>query len=160
MSDYSTGTTHQIELREGWETWVKSFAQWKHFVTLTFRDIVTRDQSENQFRFLIQVLNRDLFGNHYTRTVGHSYFAYAAGWEHQKRGALHIHALIDRPINFNVIHAVWNKMAGFAWIEPVTDIDGVSGYLSKYVTKGGELSLYKPEKVKEPPFQPFWYTGL
>ena len=157
MQDYSTG---KIELREGWEKWVRGFAQWQSFVTLTFRDIVTRDQSENQFRFLIQVLNRDLFGNHYTRIVGHSYFAYAAGWEHQKRGALHLHVLVDRRINYDLVHAVWGKMSGFAWIEPVVDLEPVVGYLSKYVSKGGELSLYKPAKVKEPAFRPLWYMGI
>lgn len=157
MSNYSTKKT---ELQVGWETWVRDFSKWKSFVTLTFRDIVTRDQSENQFRFLIQVLNRDLYGNHYTRIVGHSYFSYVAGWEHQKRGALHIHALIDKPINFRLIHTVWNKMAGFAWIEPASDVEVAVGYLAKYVSKGGELSVWKPTRVKEPAFKPLWYMGM
>lgn len=157
MSDYST---NKNELREGWEIWVKGFADWKSFLTLTFRDIVTRDQSENQFRYLLQVLNRDLFGNHYTRIVGHSYFAYVSAWEHQKRGALHLHVLVDRPINFRLVHTVWNKMAGFAWIEPVKDLDTTVSYISKYVSKGGDLSVHKPLKVKEPAFKPMWYMGI
>jgi hypothetical protein len=155
MSDFST---NKLELRDGWEQWVKSFAQWQHFITLTFRDIVTREQSEHQFRFLIQVLNRDLFGNNYTRIVHHCYFAYVAGWEHQKRGALHLHVLVDRPVHYSVIHAVWQKMAGFAWVEPVSDLDGIISYMAKYVTKGGDLTIYKPAVVKQPKFQPYWFN--
>ena len=157
MDDY---TLSNDALAESWKAYVRGFAQWQNFVTLTFRDIVTRDQAEHQFRYLIQVLNRDLFGKHYTRIVGHCYCSYVVGFESQKRGALHMHVLFDKPINFNLVHVVWNKMAGFAWIKPVDDVEAVSAYVAKYVSKGGDLSLYKPLQVKEPRFQPFWYTGL
>ena len=156
MSDY----TGKQQLREGWQEWVKGLTTWRSFVTLTFRDMVTNDQAEHQFRFLIQVLNRDLFGKNYTRIVHHSYFGYLVAYEHQKRGALHLHALINDRVNFQLIHTVWNKMAGFVWIEPVKDLDRSIGYISKYVTKGGDLSLYMPAKVKQPAFKPMWYMGL
>lgn len=155
MQDYKPKT----ELHTTWENYVRDFAQWKSFVTLTFRDFVTRDQAEHQFRFLLQVLNRDLFGNHYTRIVGHNYCSYVAGFETQKRGALHMHILFDKPINYNLVHAVWNKMAGFAWIEPVADPDRAVAYVAKYVSKGGDLVVHRPVKVKEPKFQPLWYSG-
>ena len=147
-------------IREGWESYTKDLATWQWFVTLTFRDIVTTDQLDHCWRYLVQRLNADLFGNHYTRITGHSYFAYAMGIEAQKRGALHAHVLIDRPINLTLLHALWGAMAGFAWVKPVTDQDGAISYLSKYVTKGGEIAVYKPVKVKEPAFKPLWYMGL
>lgn len=156
MSDY----TSKFELRDAWRDYIKGFASWRSFVTLTFRDFVTRDQAEHQFSFLLQVLNRDLFGNHYTRIVGHNYCSYVAGFENQKRGALHMHVLFDRPVNYELIHTIWNKMSGFAWIEPVNDLDKAVAYVSKYVTKQGDLMVYKPVKVKEPAFQPLWYSGL
>ena len=156
MPDYTS--TSKQELVEGWEQFVTGFASWKWFVTLTFRDIVTNDQLEHQFRFLVQCLNRDLFGNHYTRIVGHSYFSYAMGIEAQRRGALHAHLLIDQNINLNILHPIWNKMAGFAWAVPVDDVDRAVNYLSKYISKGGDLSLYRPAQVKVPAFQPSWYN--
>lgn len=158
MDDYSTaGHSERVALVEGWENFICNFADWKHFGTLTFREIQSSDQVWNQFRFLLQVLNRDLFGNHYTRIVGHNYFAYAVGLEMQKRGALHLHFLADRPINYNIIHAVWQKMSGWAWITPATDRDRAVAYLAKYITKGGDLSLYRPREVKQPAFVPYWF---
>ena len=158
MSDYTS--TSKLELLEGWQQYVTSFADWKSFITLTSREIVTRDQIEHKFRWLVQRLNKDLFGNNYTRIVGHSYFSYVVGLEHQKRDVLHAHVLVDRKVNFEAIHRMWNSMSGFAHIRPVEDAAGAAGYLSKYVSKGGELSLYKPAKVKEPRFRPMWYIGL
>ena len=156
MDDYKPKT----ELHLTWENYILGLAPWKNFVTLTFREFVTRDQAEHMFRFLLQVLNRDLFGNHYTRIVGHHYSSYVVGFETQKRGALHMHVLFDRPVNFTLLHAVWNKMAGFAWIEPVSDPARAVAYVSKYIVKGGDLVVYRPVKVKEPVFQPLWYSGL
>lgn len=147
-------------IRDEWDKWIRDFAPWKSFVTLTFRDIVTRDQCENQFRFLLQVLNRDLYGNHYTRINGHCYFAYVVGLEVQKRGALHLHFLADKPINYQLLHTVWNRMSGFAFIKPVSDMEGVIHYLTKYITKGGDLMPWKPAKFKEPAFAPEWYQRV
>jgi hypothetical protein len=67
---------------------------------------------------------------------------------------------VDRRVNFGAIHLIWNSMSGFAHIVPVTDAAGAAGYLSKYISKGGDLSLYKPAKVKEPRWKPLWYLGL
>ena len=156
MADYTAKTT----IREGWEGYIRELATWQSFVTLTFRDIVAVERLEFNWRYLVQRLNSNLFGNHYTRIVGHSYFAYAMGIEAQKRGALHAHALVDRRINFELVHSLWGAMAGFAFIKPVDDQDTAISYLSKYVTKGGEIAVYKPVKVKEPAFKPLWYLGI
>lgn len=156
MSDYSSKQT----IREGWEGYVKELATWQSFVTLTFRDVVAVERVEFSWRFLVQRLNAELFGNNYTRIVGHSYFAYAMGIEAQKRGALHAHVLVDRRIHFEKVHSLWNALAGFAYIKPVDDQDAAISYLSKYVTKGGEIAVYKPAKVKEPAFKPLWYLGI
>lgn len=160
MSDYTSTNPKKIEVQEGWQKYVCDFAQWTSFITLTSREIVTRDQIEHKFRWLVRRLNKELFGNNYTRIVGHSYFSYVIGLEHQKRDVLHAHVLVDRKVNFEAIHQIWNSMSGFAHIVPVTDSAGAAGYLSKYVSKGGDLSLYKPAKVKEPRWKPWWYIGL
>lgn len=153
-------TVEKLELSSCWATYTKDFAPWKSFLTLTFREIVTRDQAEHMWRFLVQVMNQELYGNHYVRIVGHSYFSYVAGFEYQKRGALHMHVLVDQPIHFSFVHSIWNKMAGWAWIEPVTDLEKAVNYVSKYVVKDGELVVWKQRNFKLPSFVPLWFSGL
>lgn len=148
----------KLELCEGWVQYTRDFAPWKFFITLTFRDYVTRDQAEHLWRFMVQVMNQDLYGNHYCRIVGHSYFSYVAGFEYQKRGALHMHVLVDQPIHFSLVHSIWNKCAGWAWIEPIKDLDRAVSYVSKYVVKDGELMVWKQRKFKRPSFEPFWFS--
>jgi hypothetical protein len=161
MHDYSTSKTERIMLREEWEEWIRDFSDWKYFITLTFgtEGIVTRDQAENSFRFLVQVLNQDLYRNHYMRIVGHSYFSYVVGFEHQKRGTLHMHVLVDQPIKFSLVHSIWQKIAGWAWIVPVTDLNKAVSYISKYVAKEGDLVVWKQRNFKLPSFVPMWFSG-
>lgn len=152
-------------LRNAWSDYVATFAEWKSFWSLTFADRdrthdVTRSEAEFLWRRLVQSLNADLFGNHYTRIVGHSYFSYALAFEFQKRGTLHMHALVDRRTNWELANRLWRRMAGIIKIKTVEDVQGVSRYISKYVTKGGDVVLYRPEAYKEPAFKPLWYLGL
>ncbi|HEY9758887.1 MAG TPA: hypothetical protein V6C97_27205 [Oculatellaceae cyanobacterium] len=153
MVDY----TCKNVLRDEWVSYVKGFSDWRLFVTLTFRDIVTRDQCEHLFGFLVQVLNRDLYGNHYTRIVHHSYFSYCVGFEYQVRGALHMHVLVDQPLHLTLLHSVWQNVAGFAWVDPAND--RAVKYVSKYVTKGGDLAVWKQSNFKMPAFVPLWFSS-
>lgn len=153
------------ELRDTWSEYVENFSQWESFWTLTFADRdrthdVTRTEAEYLWRRLVQSLNTDLFGNHYTRIVGHCYFGYALAFEYQTRGALHMHALVDRRANWELANRLWRQMAGIIKIKKVDDVHKVSRYLSKYVTKGGDLNMYRPKAYKEPAFKPMWYLGL
>jgi hypothetical protein len=149
------------ELVESWSEYLRGFANWKSFLTLTFRAAdrtheVTGDQAERAFSWLIQRLNSDLFGKHYTRIVHHSYFAYALALERHKSGLLHMHALVDRRINFQLAIALWQKAYGYIKIEPVYD-DGVIAYVCKYITKGGDIKVYCPKVYKMPAFVPMWF---
>lgn len=153
------------ELGKAWSEYVASFADWKSFWSLTFADRdrthdVTHDEAKFLWRRLIQLLNTDLFGNHYTRIVGHCYFPYALAFEYQTRGTLHMHALVGRPTNWELANRLWRQMAGIIKIKPVEDVQGVSRYISKYVTKGGDVEMYRPQIYKEPAFKPLWYLGL
>ena len=153
------------DLQNSWSEYVANFAKWESFWSLTFADRdrthdVTRTEAEFLWRRLVQALNTDLFGNHYTRIVEHCYFAYALAFEYQTRGTLHMHALVDRRTNWELINRLWRQMAGIAKIKPVENVEGVSRYISKYVTKGGDVVMYRPKKYKEPTFKPLWYLGL
>ena len=160
MQNYDVGSASTIEkdlLREQWETYVRNFSNWKLFATFTFRDFQTRDQAEHLFRLMVQILNHDLYGNHYMRIQGHSYFSYVVGYEYQKRGALHLHALIDQRINFELLHPIWNKIAGWCWVVPF--VDKHVPYISKYITKDGDLWVWKQNNFKMPSFVPMWFQS-
>lgn len=144
----------------GYADWIVTFAPWRSFVTLTVANEHScgRDTLYRRWRSLVQILNRDLYGNHYTRIVGHSYFSYVVGFEYMKSNAVHLHALIDKPIHFDLVHRVWNKISGFAFIEPVFDLQGAAFYICKYIVKGEDLIFHKPKKSPLPSFQPSWFS--
>ena len=140
--------------------WIGKLKDWKTFITLTFKDETTQDVAKSKFRYLVQVLNRDAFGSHYTQKVGHSYFSYILAMEYQRRGVPHFHVLADKPINFDLVHRYWNAAAGFAWLEPVESQEAVVSYCSKYCVKGGELDIFESESGRSPmvgSLPPYWW---
>jgi hypothetical protein len=150
------------EYKNTWAEFIENLAKWNSFWTLTFSEAdrthaVTKDESEFLWRRLVQRLNRDLYGNHYTRIVSHSYFSYALAFEYQTRGAIHMHALIAGITNWELANKVWRKMAGIIKIEPVVDGLKAAKYLCKYVAKGGDLRIYVAKKDKLPSFKPMWF---
>ena len=154
--------TSQADIACAWAEWITDFAVWKSFLTLTVDNdhFCLRDGFIKRVRSLVQVLNKDLFGNHYIRIVGHSYFSHVLGIEYTKNGVIHGHMLVDRPLNFPLVHRFWNSISGFVWLKPVTDISGAARYISKYVSKGDDVELiYKATSHKSPhePI-PFWYS--
>jgi len=69
--------------------------------------------------------------------------------EPQLRGVLHTHAVWDEPrIPYDLIHKVWNRISGYAWVEPVTSHCGVADYVSKYAVKGGLVSTYVTRQLR------------
>ena len=155
--------TRQADIACAWAEWINGFACWKSFWTLTVSNehACSRDTFVKRVRTLVQILNRDLYGNHYIRIVGHSYFSHVLGIEYTKNGVIHGHMLVDKPTNFQLAHSVWEKMSGFVFIKAVYDAEKVSRYISKYVSKGEDLELiYKATSHKSPhePI-PFWYAN-
>jgi hypothetical protein len=139
--------------------WIVGMADWKTFTTLTFREETPPDKALKYFNSLIRILNQDLIGKHYIHKVGHSYFSYVVGIEYQKRDVIHFHMLTDAPVNFGLIHRIWNHIAGFAWTEIIEDSIATINYVSKYVLKGGEIQVYKAEKPLFLKQYPFWWNG-
>jgi len=153
------------ELSNAWAEYVDQFADWISFWTLTFSEKdriydVTREEAEAKWRRLVSFLNKDLFGNNYRRIVHHSYFSYALAFEYQTRGILHMHALVSGRTNWEYANDLWRRMAGIIKIKPVDNAQKASRYLAKYVSKGGEVLVYRTPTHKEPAFKPLWYLGL
>jgi hypothetical protein len=148
-----------------WADFVAGLAKWPSFWTLTFDEAdrthaVSKDECKFLWRRLVQSLNHDLLGNHYTRIVGHSYFSYALAYEYQSRGAIHMHALVDGITNWEYANRLWRRMAGIIKIEPVDDGLKAAKYLCKYVTKGGDIDLYVAKEFKPPSFKPLWFLEV
>lgn len=138
--------------------WIFSLRPWSTFLTLTFKNETAPDVANALFRRLVATLNEEVFGRHYTRFVGHSYFSYVVGIEYQKRDVIHFHVLIDRPVNYQRIHTLWNAWAGFGWTEIIKDLDKVVNYVSKYIVKGGEILPFLAPKKYMPIHKPFWWN--
>lgn len=150
-------------LVDAWKSLAVTMASWKSMITLTIANehMCFEEGMDKRWRSLVQRLNVDLYGNNYVRRVGHSYFSYLEGVEYQTRLAVHLHVLVDQPVNFSLIHRLWNHMSGFAYIEPVVDVAGAVDYVCKYVVKGEDLKFFiQPLKVLPcPAFLPDWYRG-
>lgn len=135
--------------------WLKDKGNWETFATLTFRKDVTRECAEKLLKRLIMQLNKEIFGNHYTRTVGHSYFSYMYSAEYQSRGAVHFHVLFDGPVNRDRIKKLWERWAGDADVGPTQNAEGAIIYLSK----GGEIAPPFIAKNKHRPIiLPAWWN--
>jgi hypothetical protein len=113
---------------------------------------------------IVEHLNRELFGNHYRRIVGHSYFGYVVGVEPHKSGLLHMHACTTGRTNWSRACELWQgggKLnVGTVQIDRIRDTGQALRYTLKYTTKGGDLLFYRPDKLKEPAFVPMWYAGV
>lgn len=150
------------EIQGATSSWIQELKPWMIYGTLTFKDPRELDVAIRYWRRLIQVLNRDAFGDHYTKKVGHSYFSYVLATEYQVRQALHFHFLADRPINFDLLHGWWGAAAGFAWLEIIHDRGKCCSYVSKYVTKSDQqLKIFVSKNQNAPHiaggFLPYWW---
>ena len=151
-SDVWDGRISKKVQRHQYTEWLAESSDWKVFVTLTFRNQLYID-------YLITALNRDLFGKHYERIVGDSYFSYICAAELQLRGDIHFHMLADRPLNFRTIHELWNEWAGFALTEVIRDPSRAVRYVVKYVVKNDNLIIFKSAWKGEPMIYPDWWTN-
>lgn len=140
--------------------WICNQATWTTFLTLTFRDIdTTPEHGEKAFRWLVRVLNKELFGKRYTRIVDHSYFSYFIAQEYQRRGAIHYHVLIDRPVNYKMIHKFWGRYFGYAQTQVIRDVYSTAIYAVKYCLKENDYRLYKAKAYYKPDKLPEWWIS-
>lgn len=149
----------QVLIANTFNEFIMSLANWKSFITLTFREPVGVDVARAKVLSLIALLNRRLFGKHYSKCVLHSYFSYCIGMEYQERDVIHFHMLVDRSVDFVLIHKWWDSVAGFAYIEKIHQRELVVSYVTKYVLKGGNVWLYKSKSDLMPRKKPIWFTS-
>ena len=143
----SNAPKHVIpKLHRGWTTLLGRY-RWMWFCTMTFRDSIHPEAADKLFRLFASKLNRALFGPRW-HEKSHVTLYWARGIEYQKRGVLHFHALLGcRGKNLNHFavrkywESVWNDLAGYARIEVVRSERDAARYVTKYVSKGGQIDL-------------------
>lgn len=142
----------------GLEFWGRR--EWRSMMTLTFEKETGYDVAVDRFRKLIKYMNIELFGKSYGHKIGHSYFSYLMGVEYQSRGVIHFHALVDRPINYVLVHSMWKgrMRCGYAWIESVRDRQHSLAYVTKYILKDGDIQTYVSNTRKVPSPLPLWFV--
>ncbi len=157
MINFEEGKNYRLGLWEANTEYINNLSDWLIFATFTFRDDTHPDKAIRLYKNLIQSLNQNVYGKNYRRIVKHSYFSYVMGIEYQRRNVIHFHALFDAPVNFMRVHFYWNKLAGFAWLEKIQNLENVTRYISKYVLKSGDVEIYKKTKNFEPKIKPGWW---
>jgi hypothetical protein len=136
----------QTLLREQWTRFLLRFPmQW--FCTMTFRDRVHPEAADKAWRVFCSKLNRTLYGNRWWKDPKKGVF-WIRALERQKRTVIHYHALVGAPRHMDELaHRLswmdeWHlQTQSFARIYTIQSEELVRRYVSKYVTKGGEIDL-------------------
>jgi len=149
----------KFHLRDQYIEWISSLADWRIFLTLTFRDDKPVDSAMRYWYKLVRELNSDFLGDRYVKIAGHSYFSYALGIHYQKRGVIHFHVLVDKPLNFKLIHKLWGNWCGFAKCERINNKSECVEYITSYILKDGLVDPYISKKDIKPLYvPPVWWS--
>jgi hypothetical protein len=125
------------------DAWGKMLSRhtWEWFVTMTFTEDVHPEAAVKKWRLWASKLARSLYGARWSKKP-HLYWVVSI--EFQKRGVLHLHGLIvgvrdARRLTWMDEWEGLDYKTGYARIYPVEDNLKASRYVSKYVSKGGEI---------------------
>lgn len=142
---------------------------WQQFWTLTFRVSKSgrnggmhEEAADKAFRYFVSCINREIYGPKWS-TRWHGGIQWARGQEFHRDGRLHFHAVtatatddINRLMSRYEWHEFWYREFGRNRLEaPRSQLD-ITGYVSKYVTKGGTVDFSKNFGAWQPP--PIDYT--
>jgi len=129
-------------IRDAWCQFIGRW-EWSWFVTLTFKSDIHPERADKLFRVFVSKLNRKIYGRRWYKQ-GHGGFPWVNALEYQRRGVIHFHSLFGGDIErLYTIDAdcLWRELAGFAKIQKIRNAGAVQNYISKYVMKGGQISL-------------------
>lgn len=137
--------------------YAKFLNQWSFhwFCTFTFKESRHPEAADKLFRVWINDLNISIYGKQNVRKRGHGVF-WVRALEWQKRGVIHYHVLLafenHKSLKQDFFSSLTRVSYALKWrdeldagIAKIDDIKGdqqkVTSYLTKYVTKDGELDF-------------------
>jgi len=136
----------ELEVKEAWGEWLEGMADWRLFATLTMRDKENR-HGETYSPGLYQA--RDMWqGFQEQCRLYSSEVDWVAVYELQPgREVYHTHALVAGPFERGIPGALSGLRAwcwetwGFNKVEKFKPSVGASGYLGRYLVKGGTVDF-------------------
>lgn len=149
-SQQESHSSSPLPLHEAWVSFLTRFEPYEWYGTFTFREPTHPEQADKCFKRFIRRVNEDTWGRRYREKGKGVYYAKAIEW--QKRDVLHFHALIGGGVSRlkrRTYKDYWYIENGFARIEAYNPKRGAKGYLSKYITKNGEIDIYIPPYLKK-----------
>jgi hypothetical protein len=134
-------------VREAWTAWLAQ-RPWDLFLTLTSEGRTHPEALHKRFRYCVHKLSDELYGRSVTRRG--TPIEYVNAIERHKSGWPHSHGLLRLPgvdlgdkAQLSLVE--WQKFisgtGGWCRLEPLQKQADVVGYVTKYVTKDGELIL-------------------
>ena len=134
-------------VRPAWTEWL-SQRPWDLFLTLTSEHRTHPEALHKRFCWYRNKMSDELYGRAVTRR--RNPIEFVNGIERHKSGFPHSHALLrtpdvdlSEPGQFSLAH--WQKFmsetGGWCWLSRPRDQADVTSYVTKYVTKDGELVL-------------------
>ena len=139
----------RLPIEQAWVDFLAPY-EWQWFATFTFKEATHPEAADKRYRFWTRLLD-DAHGVEARKPKSHKRRSvWVRGLEWQKRDVLHFHALIGNlpPLeNSAAQRAAWADAwwlmgnTGFAKIHPVSFVGGVTGYVTKYCAKGGEIDV-------------------
>lgn len=148
--------------RRAWGEFVARWP-WEWFVTLTFTDDTHPERALKLFRRWRSQINQEIYGRYWYRKEPFG-VTWIVAVERQKSRRVHLHALMagvgdTRRLTWMDNWSDLDNLAGFPRIEPVANKGAVSRYVTKYVTKSGELEFSENLRIRsrdlfDQPFEP------
>ena len=140
-------------LRLAWGDFVARWP-WEWFVSLTFTDDTHPERALKLFRVWVSKLNRQLYGPRWHKKEPYGVLSVVAV-EFQKSGRVHLHALmagVGDARRLSWMDRWWDldRLAGSPRIYPVENREAVSTYVTKYVSKGGEIEFSPNLRERHP----------
>jgi len=141
----STPTGSSQEKSFAWADFLARF-EWTWFSTLTFRESVHPEKAAKLFHVWWCMMNQKLYGRRWMKKGQGVRWIRAI--EMQKRNVLHYHALIGGKATPALVarefEEAWWDLAGICRMSLVESQGAALAYVSKYVSKGGQIDLGGP----------------
>ena len=116
------------------------------------------EAADKAFKYFVRCLNEQIYGNNWRRAHKGGGVIWARGQEFHKSGRVHFHSVMAAPnLDLNTAasryywHEWWYREFGRNQIERPRDQDEVTEYVSKYVSKEGEVDFSANFGTAKPP---------